>query len=119
MFLSSHSIADVPLIEYLCQRVYFPTEAVGIGHVASVNGIMHLLLREFEITQDPLGGDWDTKQLMTQAGRNFDLGVESFELLTVPSFENTFALTLAVGLTLCFSSPVTFIDFSPGRQSPD
>lgn len=100
MFLSGYAITDLPLVEHLCQRVYFPTEPVSIGHVTSVNGILHLLLREYEILKKPLGEGWDAKQLSAQASRNFDIGIESFEMMTVPSFENVLALTLGVGCTL-------------------
>lgn len=99
MFLAGHAIIDVPLIEHLCQKVYFPTEPASIGQIASVQGLLHLILREYEITQQPLGKEWNTKQLRIQAGRNFDLAIESFHLLTVPSFENVLALTLAVRTT--------------------
>lgn len=104
LFLAGHAITDVPLVEHLCQSVYFPTEPVSTGHVTSVNGILYLLFREYDIIQQPLGKEWDTKQLLTQAGRNFDLGVESFDLLTVPSFENVLALTIAVSGTRSFLS---------------
>lgn len=118
MFLSGHAITNVPLVEHLCQRVYFPTEPVSIGHVTSVNGILHLLLREYDILDQCLGDEWDVKQLAAQAGRNFDLGIENFEVMTVPSFENVLALTFAVCVaTILFSHLVT--DNSLGHQNPD
>lgn len=102
MFLAGHAIIDVTFVEHLCQRVYFPTEPVSIGHVTSVNGILHLLLREYHMTQQPLDKAWDTRRFLEQAGRNFELGVESFKLLTIPSFENVLALTIAVSIARLF-----------------
>src|SRR4051812_43378514 len=98
MFLAGYAIIDGPLVEHLCQRVYFPAEPASIGHVTSVNGILYLLLREYDMLQQSavLGPEWDVKQLLAQAKRNFDLGIQSFDLLTVPSFENVLALTISV-----------------------
>ncbi|KAF4968347.1 hypothetical protein FSARC_4293 [Fusarium sarcochroum] len=105
-FLPGQAITDVKLIEHLCQKVYFPTEPVTLGLITSVNGVMRLLLREFVITEESLGEEYDLKELMAQAGRNFDLGIETFELLTVPSFENVLALTTAVIKVQNESKPV-------------
>ncbi|RBR12146.1 uncharacterized protein FIESC28_08780 [Fusarium coffeatum] len=95
-FLPGQAITDFKLIEHFCQKVYFPTEPVTLGHITSVNGIMRLLLREFIITEHPLSKEHDLKALKAQAERNFDLGLETFETLTVPSFENVVVLTTAV-----------------------
>lgn len=84
------------LIEHLCQKVYFPTEPVTLGHITSVNGIMRLLLREFIITKDSLAEEHNLEELKAQAERNFDRGLQTFELMTVPSFENILAITAAV-----------------------
>lgn len=46
MFLAGYAIIDGPLVEHLCQRVYFPAKPASIGHVTSVNGILYILLRE-------------------------------------------------------------------------
>ncbi|KAM0188842.1 hypothetical protein ACHAPI_010353 [Fusarium lateritium] len=95
-FFPGQTVTDVRLIEHLCQKVYFPTEPVTLGHITSVNGIMRLLLREFIVTEDPLGQEHDLKELKVRAERNFDLGLETFEILTVPSFENVIVITTAV-----------------------
>ncbi|KAG8671708.1 hypothetical protein FPOAC2_05064 [Fusarium poae] len=95
-FFPGQAMTDTKLIEHLCQKVYFPTEPVTLGHITSVNGIMRLLLRELIITEDPLGKEHDLEALKAQAERNFHLGLETFETLTVPSFENVIAITTAV-----------------------
>ncbi|SCN83245.1 uncharacterized protein FFB20_07710 [Fusarium fujikuroi] len=95
-FFPGQALTDVRLIEHLCQKVYFPTEPVTLGHVTSVNGIMRLLLREFIITKDSLGEEYNLEELKAQAERNFDRGLQTFELMTVPSFENILAITAAV-----------------------
>ncbi|KAF5685813.1 transcriptional regulatory [Fusarium circinatum] len=95
-FFPGQALTDVRLIEHLCQKVYFPTEPVTLGHITSVNGIMRLLLREFIVTKDSLGEEYNLEELKAQAERNFDRGLQTFELLTVPSFENILAITAAV-----------------------
>lgn len=97
-FFPGHAMTDIKLIEHLCQKVYFPTEPVTLGHITSVNGIMRLLLREFIITEDPLSKEHDLEALKAQVERNFHLGLETFETVTVPSFENVIAITTAVSL---------------------
>jgi hypothetical protein len=44
---------------------------------------MRLLLREFIVTEDSFGQEYDLKELKAQAERSFDLGLETFEVLTV------------------------------------
>ncbi|KAF4952543.1 hypothetical protein FGADI_6614 [Fusarium gaditjirri] len=95
-FFPGQALTDVPLIEHLCQKVYFPTEPVTLGHITSVNGILRLLLREFIITKDSLSEEHNLEELKAQAERNFDRGLQTFELMTVPSFENILAITAAV-----------------------
>ncbi|QPC70088.1 hypothetical protein HYE68_000840 [Fusarium pseudograminearum] len=95
-FFPGHAMTDIKLIEHLCQKVYFPTELVTLGHITSVNGIMRLLLRELIITEDPLSKEHDLEALKAQVERNFHLGLETFETVTVPSFENVIAITTAV-----------------------
>ncbi|KAI7761156.1 hypothetical protein LZL87_001971 [Fusarium oxysporum] len=95
-FFPGQALTDVRLIEHLCQKVYFPTEPVTLGHITSVNGIMRLLLREFIITKDSLAEEHNLEELKAQAERNFDRGLQTFELMTVPSFENILAITAAV-----------------------
>ncbi|RGP78666.1 transcriptional regulatory [Fusarium longipes] len=95
-FFPGQAVTDVKLIEHLCQKVYFPTEPVTLGHITSVNGVMRLILRELVITEDPLNKEHDLKALKAQAERNFHLGLETFETMTVPSFENVVVITTAV-----------------------
>lgn len=109
-FFPGQAIIDPKLIEHLCQKVYFPTEPVTLGHITGVNGIMRLLLRELIITEDPLNKEHDLKALKAQAERNFHLGLETFETLTVPSFENVIVINAAVGSKCPPPSLVCFTD---------
>ncbi|KAF5674977.1 transcriptional regulatory [Fusarium heterosporum] len=95
-FLPGQAVTDIRLIEHFCQKVYFPSEPVTLGDITSVNGMMRLILREFIITEESLGPEYDLKELKAQAERNFDLGLETFEMLTVPSFENVLVITTAI-----------------------
>ncbi|KAM5358346.1 hypothetical protein ACJZ2D_015362 [Fusarium nematophilum] len=96
IFLSGYALNDVSLVENLCQRVYFPTEPVSLGHITSVNGILAFLSREFTILQQPLGKEFDMEKLTTKCERNFNLGIETYDVLAVPSFENVLSLALGV-----------------------
>jgi hypothetical protein len=69
---------------------------------------MRLLLREFIITKDSLGEEHNLEELKAQAERNFDQGLQTFELMTVPSFENILAITAAVSFSH-FASGARFL----------
>ncbi|KAF4332455.1 transcriptional regulatory [Fusarium beomiforme] len=95
-FFPGQALTDVRLIEHICQKVYFPTEPVTLGHITCVNGLMRLILREFIITKDDIAQEHNLEELKAQAERNFNRGLQTFELMTVPSFENVIAITAAV-----------------------
>lgn len=103
IFLYGYCLTDVSMIEKLCQRVYFPTDPVSLSHVTAMFGILYLLLREFIATSDPLGKEHDLKAHMAVCERNFNAGLESYDVLAVPSFESILALTLGV-CEACYSN---------------
>ncbi|KAF5005909.1 hypothetical protein FDECE_7667 [Fusarium decemcellulare] len=96
ILLAGYAITNLSLIESLCQKVYFPTEPVSVGHVTCVNGILYMVFRELEVLEIPLLKDFNSAELIAQAERNFNLGIETFDVLAVPSFENVLALAIAV-----------------------
>ncbi|KAM0431868.1 hypothetical protein ACHAPT_005121 [Fusarium lateritium] len=96
IFLSGYTLRGVGLIEKLSQKVYFSKEPVSLGHVTGVNGIFYVLLREFIMMKTPIGEGYDLKALFDQCDRNFNLGIETYDVLAVPSFENVLSLTLGV-----------------------
>ncbi|KAF2966602.1 hypothetical protein GQX73_g6990 [Xylaria multiplex] len=96
IFLHGYMISDVTLIEDLCRRVCFPTDPVSTGLVNSMHGLLYILLRECLILGDPLAEDYDLKEYISRCGRNFNTGIETYDILAVPSFENVLSLTLGV-----------------------
>ncbi|KAH7120555.1 hypothetical protein EDB81DRAFT_814401 [Dactylonectria macrodidyma] len=96
IFLSGYTVNDTSLIESLCQAIYFPTEPVSLGQLTSMNGMLYCLFKEYVTMQDPLCKQYDLKTYLAKCERNFNLGVETYDVLAVPSFHNVLALTLAV-----------------------
>ncbi|KAF5865898.1 hypothetical protein ETB97_001966 [Aspergillus alliaceus] len=94
IFLCSYAINNHVLVERLCQRVYFPTEPISTGHLASMYGILLPILKEFTILQNPLCQRFDLKAYATRCGQDFNNLVESYDVMAVPSLENIFALTM-------------------------
>ncbi|KAH8424477.1 Zn(II)2Cys6 transcription factor [Aspergillus melleus] len=94
VFLSSYLLNDADWVERICQKIYFPTEAVSLGELSSMHGVLYIFLREFILLRDPLCDAFDLKKHAETCRKNFNLGIESYELLVVPRFENIFALAL-------------------------
>lgn len=61
-----------------------------------MNGILYCILKEYLATQDPLGKQYDIKAFLAKCDRNFNLGIETYDVLAVPTFDNVLALTLGV-----------------------
>ncbi|KAI0531652.1 hypothetical protein GGR58DRAFT_518364 [Xylaria digitata] len=96
IFLHGYMISDVTLIEDICRRVCFPTDPVSTSLVNSMHGLLYILLRECLILGDPLGKEYDLKEYAAHCGRNFNTGIQTYDILAVPSFENVSSLTLGV-----------------------
>ncbi|KAL4807613.1 hypothetical protein BDV18DRAFT_151590 [Aspergillus unguis] len=94
--LTSHPVNDVGLVEDLFRRVYFPTETLSVGHVTAMHGILLSLLKEFIGFKHPLAEKHNLSQYLQPCEQNFTTGLERYELLIVPSFENILSLVLAV-----------------------
>ncbi|KAJ4252800.1 hypothetical protein NW762_010706 [Fusarium torreyae] len=94
--LSGYFINDVTEVEKLCQRVHFPVEPVTLGQITSLNGIFYMLVKEFKMLQVNLGEEYDLDELLLKCQRNFNLGIETYEIMVQPTYDNVLALTLAV-----------------------
>ncbi|KAH0846866.1 hypothetical protein FOPE_11223 [Fonsecaea pedrosoi] len=90
------TLCDSSLVERLCQKVYFPVEPVSLGHVTSMHGLLFYVLQDCIVMRDPLGEIYDLPGSSTQCARNFSAGIETYELLAIPSFESILALTIAI-----------------------
>lgn len=89
-------MSDSSLVHNICQAIYFPTEPVSLGQLASMNGLLFYIFKEYLVTQDPICKQHDLKKYLAACERNFTLSIETYEILAVPSFENVLALVLAV-----------------------
>ncbi|KAI0424528.1 hypothetical protein F5Y09DRAFT_324127 [Xylaria sp. FL1042] len=96
IFLHGYLISDASLIENICRRVCFPIDGLSTGLVASMHGILYFLLREYLILGESLGKEYDMESLAAQCERSFNAGIETYDILAVPSFENI--LSLAIGV---------------------
>lgn len=100
IFLCSYVINDPGLLESLCQGTYFPISPPSLGHVTAMHGLLYCLLKEFIALQHPLSRKYDLAVSLATCGKNFAAGVETYDIMVVPCFENVLSLTLGVSATL-------------------
>lgn len=94
-------------VEELCRRVYFSVEPVTIGEVTLLNGFLSVLLRDIDFESNPEFSPEEANRLYTMCNSNFKAGVETYEVMAVPTFEHTLILSIAVSKArvwsvLCF-----------------
>lgn len=96
LFLA-YAFRDHNQLEKLCQRIYFPTEAVSLASLTLMNGMFYYLITEL-LFQDEYGAcvGYDLKGLRDQAELNFHRGVETYEVFASPSLESAKVFMLAV-----------------------
>ncbi|CAG8929165.1 unnamed protein product [Penicillium salamii] len=94
IFLSSYAVNDLKLVESLCQSIYFPIKSISIGQIASMHGIFYYLLKEYEAMKDSLCQQFDFPAQIAQCEKNFIMGLETYEIMSVPSFDNILGLTM-------------------------
>lgn len=102
----------------MCRKVYFPTSPVSIGLVTGMHGLLYMLLRELLTLGDPLGKDYDLETYVAQCEHQFNIGLETYDILAVPSFENIFCLTIGVSSTNMFQQ-LHLLTGKIGPQSPE
>lgn len=96
IFLSSYAVTDLKLVEGLCQSIYFPITSITIGQITSMHGIFFCLLKEYEAMKDPLCQQFDFSAHLAQCEENLIMGIETYEILAVPSFDNILGLAMGV-----------------------
>lgn len=96
IFLSSYAMTDLKLVESLCQSIYFPITPITIGQITSMHGIFSCLLKESEAMKDPLCQQFDFSAHLAQCEKNLVMGIETYEIMAVPSFDNILGLTMGV-----------------------
>lgn len=104
MVMTSFPVNDSGVFESLCQKICFPTDAVSIGQVTVMHGILYFTIKEYVAASDPLCKDYDLKMHLEKCKQKFNVGIETYEMLAIPNFENIFALTLGVSSVSVFPS---------------
>ncbi|UKZ74688.1 hypothetical protein TrVFT333_002358 [Trichoderma virens FT-333] len=96
IFMRSWVLDDVSLVQKLCQDLYFPTEPLSVGHLTSAYGILHAICKEFWLTKHPLCKSFDLGVQVATCEQNFDAGLQTYEIVSQPSFLTILALTLGI-----------------------
>lgn len=97
----AYTFRDFRLIERLCQQVYFPTQPVSMASLTLMNGVIMYMIKEFMWDgNSALSKDYDLQEFHDQAERNFNLGVETYEVTTQASLESVKVLMLAVSVCI-------------------
>ena len=94
--MTSFPVNDMTLVETLCQKVCFPTDAVSNGQVTTMHGILYFIMKEYVALSDPLCKEYDLKMHLDKCEQRFNVGIETYDILAIPNFENIFALMLGV-----------------------
>ncbi|KAJ5806376.1 fungal-specific transcription factor domain-containing protein [Penicillium pulvis] len=94
LFLSSYPFSSLSLVEDICQKVYFPMRPVSAGNVAAMHGILYFLMKESTMRKDALSKELNLEGHILNCKKSFEAAIESFDVLTVPTFENVIALVM-------------------------
>ena len=70
--------------------------SISVGQVTSMHGILYYLLKEHEAMKDPLCQQFEFPVHLARCEKNFIMGVETYEIMAVPSFDNILGLTMGV-----------------------
>jgi len=98
IFLCSFLINDPSLFETLCRQAYFTATPLSLGQATSMYGILYYLLKEYVLLQSPLAQKHDLKVHTSTCERNLCRGIETYQTLAMPCFENVLSLALGVGI---------------------
>lgn len=77
---------------------------VSSGTVAAMHGILYFLMKESIMWKDDLSKQYDLKTHMAKCKESFEAGIENYDVLTIPSFENIIALVM--GVSPVYSHPL-------------
>ncbi|WAO93409.1 Zn(2)-C6 fungal-type domain-containing protein [Fusarium falciforme] len=96
IFLCSFIISDPSLIETLCRQAYYTTAPLSLGQATAMYGILYCLLKEFIFLENPLGQEYDLKAHVSTCEKNFNQGIQTYQILAIPCFENVLSLALGI-----------------------
>lgn len=69
---------------------------VCTGTVTAMHGILYFLLKETIATKDQICEKLNLEQYLEGCKKSFEAGIEDYNVITIPSYENTLALTIGV-----------------------
>ncbi|CEJ87818.1 hypothetical protein VHEMI04523 [[Torrubiella] hemipterigena] len=90
-----HPLLDLELVKSLCQRLYFPVDALSVSEMTLFNGMLFFALWELQVRDDH---DLDAQTIAsykTISEANFRTGLEVAEIAAVATYENTLTLSFA------------------------
>ncbi|KAH6985372.1 hypothetical protein EDB80DRAFT_732260 [Ilyonectria destructans] len=96
LFFLLYGFHDRAQVDVLCQRVYFPVEALATSEITLFNGILCCILRESILIQSSGLADEDLNDMRSLCEANLQAGLETFEVMAIPTHENTMILSLAM-----------------------
>lgn len=71
---------------------------VSAGNVAAMHGMLYFLMKESISRNDELSKTLNLSAHIETCRRSFEASIESYDVLTVPTFENVIALIMGVSI---------------------
>ena len=92
-------VESISQVEELCRQIYFPIRPASIGRLSLTMAMLLMLLFEFQVALPGIPQpDIDAIRLACQEG--FLAGVESYEVIAIPSYEHCLLLHMAVSFSI-------------------
>lgn len=76
--------------------MYFPVDPVTIGANTLFNGYLSILLRDIDFTANPEIDPEEANRMHDLCHANFKAGIETYEVMAVPTYEHILILCIAV-----------------------
>lgn len=80
---------------------------VSSGTVAAMHGCLYFMMKESLMWKDEFSKKHDLKTYLAKCKECFEAGIENYDVLTIPSFENIIALVMGVSKPRCVLTTLT------------
>jgi hypothetical protein len=92
-----YNFGSTEYLESLASNAFFPTRPISLGAVTCMHGLFYVLVKDFKFDQSlPVPPAFDLQAFSDLCLNNFLLGLESHEIMMVPSADNVRALEIGV-----------------------
>lgn len=91
-----YPVENLAQVEDLCRRAYFPISPILTGELVLLNGMLSVLLSELMHFPQPGICREEVEYSHNICRENFEVGIETYEVMAVPRYENALALCMAV-----------------------